>query len=70
MNFPLNQATMPLVPAGTSGPARGRVTAAALVNSICYVFSPTAQVLTKRRAVDFCRVSTAMCTSRPVPAAA
>ncbi|MGD0702978.1 MAG: putative leader peptide [Trebonia sp.] len=32
--------------------------------------SRTAQMLTKRRAVDFCRVATAMCTSRPVPDAA
>jgi hypothetical protein len=40
------------------------------VNSICYMSSRTARMLTKRRAVDFCRVSTAMCTFRPVSAAA
>jgi hypothetical protein len=41
------------------------VTAAAPVHSIEYVPSRTAKTLTKRRAVDFCRVATAMC--RPVP---
>ncbi|MFY9654814.1 MAG: putative leader peptide [Trebonia sp.] len=31
--------------------------------------SRTAQMLTKRRAVDFCRVATALCTATPVFAA-
>ncbi len=56
LNFPLNQATMRLrraAPGGDSG--------AAPVNSIGYVPSRTAMLLTKRRAVDFCRVATAMC---------
>jgi hypothetical protein len=49
----------------------GRVmTAAALVNSIDDVHSRTAELLTKRRAVDFCRVATAICTARPVSCAA
>jgi hypothetical protein len=37
------------------------VTAVSSVNSIEYVPSRTAKMLTKRRAVDFCRVATAMC---------
>jgi len=59
LNFPLNQAPTGPVPAGQV------VTAVALVNSIGYVPSRTAEMLTKRRAVDFCRVATAMCC--PVP---
>jgi hypothetical protein len=35
------------------------VTAVPLVNTIRYV--PSRMLLTKRRAVDFCRVATAMC---------
>jgi hypothetical protein len=42
------------------------MTALPLVNSIGYVPS---MLLTKRRAVDFCRVATAMCP-RPVPVVA
>lgn len=42
------------------------VTAVPPLNSIGYVPSRTVQMLTKRRAVDFCRVATAMCTARPV----
>jgi hypothetical protein len=42
------------------------VTALLLLNNIWYVSSRTAQTLTKRRAVDFCLVATAMCT-RPLP---
>ena len=30
-------------------------------HSIGFVIAPTAQVLTKRRAVDFCHVATAIC---------
>jgi hypothetical protein len=30
-------------------------------HSIGFVASPTAQMLTKRRAVDFCHVATAIC---------
>jgi hypothetical protein len=37
------------------------VTAVRSLNSIRYVPSRTVQMLTKRRAVDFCRVATAMC---------
>jgi len=59
VNFPLNQASTGPVPAGQV------VTAVAPVNSIGYVPSRTAEMLTKRRAVDFCRVATAMCC--PVP---
>ena len=59
MNFPLNQ-----VPIGGMS-ADLVVTAVAPVHSIDYVPSRTAKMLTKRRAVDFCRVATAMC--RPVP---
>ena len=42
------------------------VTAVPAVHSIRYVPSRTAKMLTKRRAVDFCRVATAMCR-RPLP---
>ena len=46
--------------------ALGRgVTAALTPHTIVYVLSGTAQMLTKRRAVDFCRVATALC--RPFP---
>ena len=55
LNFPLGQATIGTVSAGRV------VTAIALVNTIGYVPSRTAKMLTKRRAVDFCRVATAMC---------
>ena len=41
------------------------VTAALTPHTIVYVLSGTAQMLTKRRAVDFCRVATALC--RPFP---
>jgi len=41
------------------------VTAALTPHTIVYVLSGTAQLLTKRRAVDFCRVATALC--RPFP---
>jgi hypothetical protein len=37
------------------------VTAASALHTIGYVPSWTAQMLTKRRAVDFCRVATAQC---------
>jgi len=37
------------------------VTAVSPANSIEHVPSRTAKMLTKRRAVDFCRVATAMC---------
>jgi hypothetical protein len=39
------------------------VTAALTPHTIVYVHSGTAQRLTKRRAVDFCRVATALCRS-------
>ena len=45
-----------------------RVTVAPTAHTIVYVLSGTAQLLTKRRAVDFCRVATALC--RPSPLAA
>lgn len=37
------------------------VTAILSLNTIRYVPSRTVQMLTKRRAVDFCRVAAAMC---------
>ena len=37
------------------------VTAWLRPHSIGFVTSPTAQMLTKRRAVDFCHVATAIC---------
>ena len=55
LNFPLGQVTM-----GSVSVSRV-VTAVPPVNSIGYVPSRTAKMLTKRRAVDFCRVATAMC---------
>ena len=55
MNFPSNQATIAPVFANR------KVTAALRVNTIWCVTSRTAQLLTKRRAVDFCRVATALC---------
>jgi hypothetical protein len=42
------------------------VTAALTPHTIVYVSSWTAQTLTKRRAVDFCRVATALCRRSPV----
>jgi hypothetical protein len=41
--------------------AGGEVTAGLSPNSIGFVMSPAAQLLTKRRAVDFCHVATAIC---------
>lgn len=64
LSFPLNRAT--ITPVMTDRV----VTAAALVNSIDDVHSRTAELLTKRRAVDFCRVATAICTARPASCAA
>jgi hypothetical protein len=46
--------------------AKRVVTAVRSLHSIRYVPSRTVQMLTKRRAVDFCRVATAMCP-RSVP---
>lgn len=60
LNFPLGQPTIGPVSAGRV------VTGVPPVNSIRYVPSRTAKMLTKRRAVDFCRVATAMCPC-PVP---
>ena len=37
------------------------MTAARGPNTIEFVMSPAASVLTKRRAVDFCHVATALC---------
>ena len=48
-----------------SGINRG-VTAEPAPHTIDYVPSWTAQLLTKRRAVDFCRVATALCRWSPV----
>jgi hypothetical protein len=42
------------------------VTAGPRPNTIGFVMFPAAEVLTKRRAVDFCHVATAIC---PRPAA-
>ena len=60
MSFPLKQATIGARPAGQV------VTVVSPVHSIRYVPSRTAKMLTKRRAVDFCRVAAAMCP-RAVP---
>ena len=43
------------------------VTASPSPHSIGSVTSPTAQMLTKRRAVDFCRVATAICPRAALP---
>ena len=45
------------------------VTAGPWVNNIWFVQSLTAQMLTKRRAVDFCRVATAICMRSVLPIA-
>jgi hypothetical protein len=37
------------------------MTAAGRPNTIGFVMSPSADMLTKRRAVDFCHVATAIC---------
>jgi hypothetical protein len=58
LNFPLNKATIGSVSANQV------VTAVQPVNSIKYV--RFTMLLTKRRAVDFCRVATAACP-RAVP---
>ena len=55
----LKRAIMPYSVAGQG------VTAAPTAHTIVYVHPGTAQRLTKRRAVDFCRVATALC--RPSP---
>lgn len=48
------------------GKSTGRgVTVTRAPHNIVYVPSWTAQKLTKRRAVDFCRVATALCPRRP-----
>jgi hypothetical protein len=36
-------------------------------HSIWFVISRTAEMLTKRRAVDFCHVATAICPRFPLP---
>jgi hypothetical protein len=64
LNFPPNKVTI-----GSVSVDRG-VTAVPPVHSIGYVPSRPAKMLTKRRAVDFCRVATAMCTARPASFAA
>jgi len=46
--------------------ARG-VTARRSPHSIWFVISWTAKLLTKRRAVDFCHVTTAICPGTPLP---
>ena len=55
MSFPLDQATIGAVSTDRV------VTADPLVHNIKDVPSRTPNMLTKRRAVDFCRVATAMC---------
>ena len=47
-------------------PALG-VTARPGPHSIWFVISWTAKTLTKRRAVDFCHVATAICPHAPLP---
>ena len=58
MNFPPNQATIMAVIVA----ADRVVTEAPQVNSIVDMSSRDPQMLTKRRAVDFCRVATAICS--------
>ena len=60
MSFPPKQATIGAVSADRV------VTAVLSAHNIRYVPSSTEQLLTKRRAVDFLRVATAMCP-RSVP---
>jgi hypothetical protein len=60
LSFPLIQGTIGAV---ATGPV---VTAVPSAHNIRYVPSSTVRLLTKRRAVDFLRVATAMCP-RPVP---
>jgi hypothetical protein len=43
------------------------VTARLSPHSIWFVISRTAKMLTKRRAVDFCHVATAICPAAPLP---
>jgi len=43
------------------------VTAGPAANTISFVQSLTAQMLTKRRAVDFCLVATAICMRSALP---
>jgi hypothetical protein len=45
------------------------VTARCSPNNIGFVMSPAAKTLTKRRAVDFCHVATAICPRPAVPTA-
>lgn len=59
---PVNPLKQSIMVYGVAG--RG-VTAALTAHTIVYVLSGTVQRLTKRRAVDFCRVATALC--RPSP---
>ena len=59
---PNNLLKQSIMPYSVAGPG---VTAAPTPHTIVYVHSGTAQRLTKRRAVDFCRVATALC--RPSP---
>ncbi len=49
-----------------------KVTAARSPHSIWFVMSWTAKMLTKRRAVDFCHVATAICPrpATPIPGVA
>jgi hypothetical protein len=66
LEFPTNPGDNMLHVMARGAALRREVTALLLVNNIWYVSSRTAQKLTKRRAVDFCRVAGAMCM-RPLP---
>ena len=59
--FPGFPASWPIQATTRAQLANRVVTPVRSLNSIRYVPSRTAQMLTKRRAVDFCRVATAMC---------
>jgi hypothetical protein len=50
-----------------TAPRRGLVTFARMANNIWFVQSLAAQMLTKRRAVDYCRVATAICMRSALP---
>ena len=56
---------MDIDPRGPRAGAGTEVTARPSPNNIGFVMSPAAKMLTKRRAVDFCHVATAICPRPP-----
>lgn len=71
MSFPAGEAFRPsaMAMARVAEVVVQVVTEAPPVNSIVHMAPRTPQMLTKRRAVDFCRVATAIC-SQPLHAVA